>query len=129
MSLGSTIREARKNHGFTLNQLAKLAGVSKAYLSQLENEKFSNPTTDILKKLSGSLDISIETLLNFTGLPLTMGQLSGTPAQLRTLAREEHLDNEDINMLSRIIYRGKQPNSVEGWRDVLKAIRQSTEPK
>jgi len=129
MSLGSTIREARINRGFTLNELAKAAGVSKAYLSQLENEKFSNPTTDILKKLSVSLNISIETLLNFTGLSLSGGQNASTPAQLRALAREEHLDNQDIDMLSHITYRGRQPNSVEGWRDVLKAIRSSTETK
>ena len=41
-SLGVTLKDARKNIGLTLMQVESMVGISNAYLSQLENDKFLN---------------------------------------------------------------------------------------
>ena len=48
------------------------------------------------------------------------------PSHLRALAQQDHLKDEEITMLANISYNGKQPNSIDSWRSVLEAIRQST---
>lgn len=127
MGLGNRLRAVREKRRLTLSQLAQRSKVSKAYLSQLENEQFSNPTSEIIIKLCGALGISIETMLGLdTPGIANMGQ-SEIPVHLRALVREERLNKDDLVMLSNIIYRGKQPRSIDGWRNVLKAIRESTE--
>ena len=125
MGLGGRIRAKRQSLGLTLTRLSQKSKVSKAYLSQLENERFSNPSTEILVKLCNALGVSLNTILGFgnfqtinlTGLNVT--------SHLRALAQEDHLRDEDIAMLANISYNGEQPNSVDGWRSVLDAIRQS----
>ncbi len=126
MGLGGRIRELRKNRGLTLTQLSQRSKVSKAYLSQLENEQFSNPTTDILLKLCSVLRVSVDTILDLEGSTAVQADFFEVPAQLRAIVKEEELNDDDIAMLSKISYRGKQPNSTDGWRSVIKAIRKST---
>ena len=60
-------------------------------------------------------------------MPVTILSHSEVPLHLRALAKEEHLSDDDITMLSKISYKGRRPTSMGGWRNVLKAIRQSTE--
>lgn len=127
MGLGERLRAIRKNRGLTLTQLARRSKVSKAYLSQLENERFSNPSTEVVIKLCGALGISVDSVIGLENAPIRIVPNFNVPSHLRALAQEDHLNDEDITMLASISYRGKQPSSVAGWRTVLKAIRQSTE--
>ena len=54
-----TLRAAKK---LTLDQLSKMAGVSKAMLSQIEQDKV-NPTVAVMLKISNAMKISISDLL------------------------------------------------------------------
>jgi transcriptional regulator with XRE-family HTH domain len=45
-----------------MNELSKKAGISPAYLSQIENNK-RNPTIDTLKAIARELDIDIDVLI------------------------------------------------------------------
>ena len=129
MSIGKRIKTLRKESGLTLAELSKLAKVSKAYLSQLENEHFSNPSSQVLLKICAALDVSIETLLGSGSIRSEKMREQHASPQLRTLAKEEHLNDADLDMLSRIYYDGKQPTSMDGWRAILNAIRQSINAK
>lgn len=127
MALGEQIRRMRENRGMTLTELARSAGVSKAYLSQLETERNSHPSAEIVLGICRSLGCSVEVLLG-AGIPeLEVPETAVASRSLRTLAREENLDSGAIQMLSGISYNGRQPTSVEGWRIILQAIRESTE--
>ena len=126
MGLGGRIRTLRKDLGLTLTQLAKRSKVSKAYLSQLENEQFVNPSTEVVVKLCGALGVSVSSMLDLENIPIKIINNSSIPAHLHALAKEDRLSDDDISMLSSISYRGRQPTSVDGWRTVLEAIRQST---
>ena len=53
---GQYLRNLRKEAKYTQAQLAKLAGISAAYISQLETSK-KCPTDRVITKLSGPLDI------------------------------------------------------------------------
>lgn len=56
------IKKIRKTKGISLNKLHNLSGVSKSYLSNLENNKTFNPTMFILEKISEALQVDIKDL-------------------------------------------------------------------
>ncbi|MFC4163430.1 helix-turn-helix domain-containing protein [Epilithonimonas zeae] len=63
-TLGSTLKDSRKNIGLTLRQVEEVTGISNAYLSQLENDKIKNPSVNILSKLSSIYKVALKTLLS-----------------------------------------------------------------
>lgn len=60
--LGKNILAVRKNQKLSLDELAKKSGVSKAMLSQVEQEK-TNPTLATLWKIAHGLNVPLEELL------------------------------------------------------------------
>jgi len=66
-TLGIKIRKARKEGKFTLDALAKDAGLSKSYLWELENRDESqtpNPSAEKLVALAGALNLSVNYFLD-----------------------------------------------------------------
>lgn len=57
--IGNNIRKIRKSKKMSINSLAKKAGVSLGYLSDLENDKFTNPTLDKLNSIADALNVSV----------------------------------------------------------------------
>jgi len=57
--LGDNIRQIRKKRKISINTLSKTSGVSLGYLSDLENSKVNNPTTETLQKIACALDVYI----------------------------------------------------------------------
>jgi transcriptional regulator with XRE-family HTH domain len=60
--LGPSVRSARKQRKLTLEQLSELAGVSKAMLSQIEQDKV-NPTVAVMIRISSALGVPLADLL------------------------------------------------------------------
>ncbi|MCX7804040.1 MAG: XRE family transcriptional regulator [Planctomycetota bacterium] len=60
--LGRSILALRKSRGFSLEELARRSGVSKAMLSQIEQER-TNPTVATVWKIARGLDASLGDLL------------------------------------------------------------------
>jgi transcriptional regulator with XRE-family HTH domain len=56
------IKKLRKSKGISLTKLHNLSGVSKSYLSDLENNRTFNPTMFILKKIAQALKVDIKDL-------------------------------------------------------------------
>ena len=67
-SLGSTLKELREIHRFTLRQVEEATGISNAYLSQLENDKIAKPSANVLYKLSNIYNVELDTLLAAAGI-------------------------------------------------------------
>jgi len=65
--LGAFIREQRESAQISLRQLAKQAGVSNPYLSQVERG-LRRPSADILAQIAHGLQISVESLLTMAGI-------------------------------------------------------------
>lgn len=61
--IGKKILYLRKSKNMTLPELAERSGLSKGYISQLENEKIISPSIDTIKKLADSLNVTLADLL------------------------------------------------------------------
>ena len=66
-NLGDYIREQRNSANVSLRQLAKLAGVSNPYLSQIERG-LRKPSAEILQQIAKALRISAEALYVQAGI-------------------------------------------------------------
>jgi transcriptional regulator with XRE-family HTH domain len=63
MSLAAKLRELRIRKGKSLQQVAGDVGASKAHIWDLETGKSTNPSIDLLKKLSRCFDVSVADLI------------------------------------------------------------------
>jgi len=62
LHIGSRLRRLRKNEGLSLDALAKVSGVSKAMLSQIEQNKV-NPTVAVLYRIAQALHVDLTELI------------------------------------------------------------------
>lgn len=120
--LGARLRRYREACGFTLSDLARLSGVSRSYLYQVESGE-SSPTEEKLQALANALGATIPDLLgiNYDAIQI--------PPSLQQFAEREKLTDDVVRMLARISYRGNQPDTVEKWQLLWLAIQTSTAPK
>lgn len=70
--LGNLIRTKREAAGLTLTQLASELGMSRPYLSRLEQGKYAHPSARALTHIVNRLDISVEDVYALTGYMLPM---------------------------------------------------------
>lgn len=66
-ALASYLRNVRKQRGLSLKRVEKSAGVSNAYLSQLERGLRNPPHPEILKKLAKVYEVPLTELLAAAG--------------------------------------------------------------
>jgi transcriptional regulator with XRE-family HTH domain len=66
-ALGEFIRTQRELHELSMRQLAKMAGISNPYLSQIERG-LRDPSERVLEAIARSLELSAETLYEQAGL-------------------------------------------------------------
>ena len=67
-SLGKILKYARESKKLSLRTVEEVTGVSNAYLSQLENEKVTKPSANILHKLATLYKIEFNFLLSISGI-------------------------------------------------------------
>lgn len=63
MSFATNLRFHRTQKKLSLQKLADLIGVSKAHIWDLETERATNPSLEVLRNLSNVLDVPIATLV------------------------------------------------------------------
>jgi transcriptional regulator with XRE-family HTH domain len=66
MTVGEKLREIRKGKGLSLQQVADAAGLSKAFVSQIESGT-ANPSLASLKRVGSALDIPLAALFEGAG--------------------------------------------------------------
>lgn len=112
--LGERIHRHRKARAMTLEEVAQQTGVSKGYLSQLENGKEKNPTIEVLGKIAAALGTTIADLLGTRKARAARSELPATlPPGLEDLVREHKdsgrpLDDETVGWLANARFRGSQ---------------------
>lgn len=67
--LGTTLRHLRSRKGFTVNDLAKLSGVGRDLLYDIENGTIVEPRLTNLIKLADALDVTLDQLVGRSALP------------------------------------------------------------
>lgn len=123
-SMGSRLRDARTAQSLSLTEVATRAGISKAYLSQLEHGASTTPSHDVLRRLATALGTSIADLTGTseTWQPTEADKL---PASLRAFARSAEIPEADVKMLAGIHYRGKQPGEPDDWAHIYETIKRT----
>jgi transcriptional regulator with XRE-family HTH domain len=135
--LGANIRFRRQGKGWSLAELAEKAGVSKAYISDLENGSAGKPNIQYVFNIAVALDTTINELLQDTTIKEHRVRKRRTPEELppglwdlqEELAKspETALTDEEVEKLAQVNFRGNRPRDKEGWRFVLQAIRMAGE--
>ncbi len=58
------IKEHRVQQGMTIKELAEKVGISRIYLSMIENGKAENVSSKVLVKIASALDKKVDDLLD-----------------------------------------------------------------
>ena len=107
-ALGEYIREQRTTAEVSLRQLAKSAGVSNPYLSQVERG-LKKPSAEILGQIAGALRISAETLYVKAGL---LEARDGDAAVTEAIGADETLTERQRQVLLEIYAAFQKENAV-----------------
>ena len=123
MTIGERVKRWREEKGISAAELARRAGISKGYLSELENDRVNSPrpSADVLYRLATALDVTVADLLGKKVQPADRE----VPASLQEFAKEVELPEQDLGMLAQIRFRGEQPKTKEDWRFLYESIRRS----
>lgn len=125
MSPGARIRRLREEQGLSLSELARLSGVSKGYLSQVERLEEARPSASTLFALAKALGTSVAALLGERDERQSEERPSEIPESLQQFAQEAGLPPAEVRMLARIRYRGSAPSGKDDWRYLYESIRRS----
>lgn len=71
-SVGDLIRAHREAAGYSMRQLAAMAGIHHSYLARLERGDKEKPTYEVLQRLADALEIDAGELLSFIGVRPTL---------------------------------------------------------
>lgn len=124
--LGETIRSLRLGKGWSLSDLAEKSGVSKAYISDLENGNAGKPNIQYVYSVATALDVTLDELLGEAkprSSRVEKRKNEDLPPGLLELQRELDLTAEDVERLAHVNFRGHRPRDKEGWRFLLEALR------
>lgn len=100
---GRNLRRLRTRRGYSLDRLAKVSGVSRAMLGQIETDK-SSPTLNILAKIAAALEVSCGSLIVEDEEPTTA---------LLTRAASKTLSSSDGKFETRALFPYDGDRTVE----------------
>ena len=123
-TLGEYIREQREAAEVSLRQLAKNAGVSNPYLSQVERG-LKKPSAEILGQIASALRISAETLYVRAGL---LEPRDGDAAVTEAIAADESLTERQRQVLLEIYAAFQSENAAMPAASATEADPTDTDP-
>ena len=130
MNIGSNINKYREIRGLTLPNLAAKAGVSKAFLWEIETGNSKRPGAEILFKIADTLGVTIAHLMGKEPAQEKMIEPEVNDG-LRAFINErkrvgQPLDPEEVKSLSFVQLRGGRPTTKEQWALVYGMLKEVT---
>ena len=61
---GKRLKELREIRGLSLSELAAQSGVANSYISNMERDKMTNPSLEVMTKIASVLDITPQLLIS-----------------------------------------------------------------
>jgi transcriptional regulator with XRE-family HTH domain len=133
-TIGDRIKEVREKRQRTQEWLAKETGISKGFLSEIENNKGSgNIGAEYVIRISNALGVSLEYLLrgevaqeDRAREPVTIPRSLSDAAQQLGLSYAETLTLLDAHqaVIARRSARSLREPTIDEWKALWKAIRQ-----
>jgi transcriptional regulator with XRE-family HTH domain len=124
--LGHRVRFYRQGKGWTITALAEKTGISKAYISDLENGAAGKPNIQYVYSIAVAIGVTLDELLeDAKPLQRSKSRKDGEelPPGLSELQGELQLSDTEVESLAQINFRGNRPKDMEGWRFLLEAIK------
>jgi transcriptional regulator with XRE-family HTH domain len=130
--LGENVRFRRQGKGWTLSDLAEKSGISKAYISDLENGAAGRPNIQYVFAIANALGVTLDELLDDAAPKRTDASRKKRTAEelppgLKELQMDMNLSESEVEMLAQVNFRGNRPKDKEGWRFLLEAIKMLSE--
>lgn len=91
--VGSKIAEIRNRKDISLSRLAKDAGISKGYLSNIENGIKENPSVELLEKISKALSVNVSDLFDNEPIDDNLDEMEEDMKILFSKAKQLSKDN------------------------------------
>ena len=113
----------RERRGWSLQQLAERAGLSKPYLAQLERGE-ANPTETTLQKIAAAYELRLVDLLNAALGGET--RPSDSPS-FREFVERYRPEPDLLPALRELQFRGRAPSTPADWWRLYEVIRTLTE--
>jgi transcriptional regulator with XRE-family HTH domain len=133
MKLNDRLRELRKERGLTLRELRdrveeRTGGrLSISYLSELERKE-AVPSVETLARVAGGYGISLQDLL----APVNFYEVDSEaryPKGLLQFKENRQIENEWVDTLARIEFRGQRPETEDEWLALYSMLKAFIEPK
>lgn len=126
---GDRIREIREKRGWTLDDLVEKSGLSKGFLSDVENNKRDISSQNLLR-LANALRASVDYLLKGKVVEKKEAAPVVIPPELSQLAEELNLSYSEMLLvkdahdaiIARRSNKGQKTFSIEDWRRLYEAI-------
>lgn len=123
-TIGEFIREQREQAQVSVRQLARLAGVSNPYLSQIERG-LRRPSADILQQIAKALAISAEQLYIRAGI---LESRNGDPELVAAILADPGLAERQKQVLVEIYESFRRENAVGGNPSTVRDVATVSAP-
>lgn len=129
-TVGERIKEVREARNWTQEKLSEASGISKSFLSEVEN-RGKNISLDLLLRIAQALGTTVQYLATGEGEEPIMRKPIVIPLELSRAAEELQLSHQEtLDLLgaynSVVARRSKQSKgapSVEDWKELHNALR------
>jgi transcriptional regulator with XRE-family HTH domain len=116
--LGRQVLDRRKKLGLSQGALADQAGISRNYVSLIERGEADNVSVNVLNQLATALGTTPAELSEQSGWVETL-----IPPPLREFALQNELSFDVVDKLARLPMRGKEPSTVDEWKQLYKLVQ------
>lgn len=121
MSFSTRIRQLRREQRMTLTALADKAGISRGYLSEIENERATDPSAAVIRSIAEALGTSTSVLMEED--PTIVAP--EIPESLRRAQEQFDIPERDLPALAAVKFRNYQPVTPEDWSYLYESIKRS----
>ena len=94
---GKRLKELRESRGLSLSELAVKSGVAKSYISNMERDKMTNPSLEVMTKIASVLDITPQLLISQDK------DVNKEQSALERLAQAEGINQEQLKEYKELI--------------------------
>lgn len=123
LGIGQEIRRVRRWRGLSLDELAGLAGLTKGYLSKIENGVVAVDRRSTLIKISNALKVSVADLgVNHVLVELSDSEAQGAIPDIRYALLATSLDDSDTPPSRSITELAEETTRLAEWRQACRYV-------